>query len=145
MSASLWSPRVATEPAVGVLDGAALPWAVRVAEVGVEADGRSDGLMPRELAAVVVGDRAPGPGRQPAQLRGNGFGGELGIFAKKTTGERQPAAPLLQRQEDVALAAEVHGRLESWVEMSRTRTLDHLRLEFPGLIPMARRMRRRGS
>jgi hypothetical protein len=34
---------------------------------------------------------------------------------------------------------------ESAGELSRARTLDHPRLEFPGLIPMARRMRRLGS
>jgi hypothetical protein len=64
--------------------------------------------VPRELAAVVVSDGAAGAGRQPSQLPYDGFGGEVGIFALKTPGQGQPTAPLLQRQEDVALAAEVH-------------------------------------
>ncbi|HRW15426.1 hypothetical protein [Amaricoccus sp.] len=64
--------------------------------------------MPRELAAVVVGDGAARSGRQSAQFCSDGFGGEVGVFAEKTPGQGQPGAPLLQRQQDVALAVEVH-------------------------------------
>ena len=64
--------------------------------------------MPRELAAVVVGDGAACSGRRSAQLRDDGFGGEVGVFAENTPGQRQPALPLLKRQKNVALAAKVH-------------------------------------
>jgi len=80
--------QVATEQAIRVLDRAALPGAVRVAEVGVEADGVRDRLVPSELAAVVVGDGAPRSGRQSAQFCGDRFCGEVGVFAMQTTGER---------------------------------------------------------
>jgi hypothetical protein len=42
-----------------------------------------------------------------ASLR-DGLGSEVGVFALKKPGQVQPAGPLLQCQEDVALAAEVH-------------------------------------
>ena len=74
----------------------------------MQPDRLGHGLMPRELAAVVVGDGAAGRGGQPAQFGGDGLGGEVGVFALKTPGQGQPGAPLLQGQEDVALAAEVH-------------------------------------
>ena len=34
--------------------------------------------------------------------------GQVGVFALKTPGQGEPGVPLLQCQEDVALAAEVH-------------------------------------
>lgn len=64
--------------------------------------------MPGELAAVVVSDGAARRCRQPAQFFGDDIGGDLGIFAEKTPGQGQPGCPFLQRQENVALAAEVH-------------------------------------
>ncbi len=47
-------------------------------------------------------------GGQIAQLRRDSAGREFRIFAEKTPGQRQTGAPLPQRQEDVALTAEVH-------------------------------------
>ncbi len=46
--------KVAPDAAVGVLDRPALPWNVRIAEVGAEGDCVFDGFVSRELAAVVV-------------------------------------------------------------------------------------------
>ncbi|HET7409085.1 MAG TPA: hypothetical protein VFJ13_02690 [Paracoccaceae bacterium] len=74
------SGQIAAQPTVGVLDRAALPRAARAAEVGAQTDRLGDDLVSRELAAIVVGDGAAGRGRQAAQLRSDGFGGELGVF-----------------------------------------------------------------
>jgi len=48
--------QISAQAAIGVLDTAALPWAMRVAEEGPKPDGVSDPVMPGEFAAVVVGD-----------------------------------------------------------------------------------------
>ena len=48
--------QVSPEASVGVLDTASLPWAMRIAEEGAQADGIFDPLMSGELATVVVGD-----------------------------------------------------------------------------------------
>ena len=50
--------------------------------------------------------------------------GELGILAEKTRGQGQPGAPFLQRQESVALTAQVHQIalpiwLRTWVWVGR--------------------------
>ena len=71
------------------------------------------------MASVTASCRANSPplswvmvrrarGGQSAQFCGDGFCGEVGVLAMKTPGQRQPGAPFLQRQQDVALAAEVH-------------------------------------
>ena len=67
-----------------------------------------DGLVLGKLATVVVDDGAACSSRHSAQFCGDGICGEVGVFAEKTPDERQPGAALLQRQENVALAAEVH-------------------------------------
>jgi len=96
VSESGLSGKVAAKPAVCVLDRAALPWTVRIAEVGAQADSVGHCLVPGELAAVVVGDGAPRRRRQSAQLPGDGFGCEFGILAVKTSGERQSTPALLE-------------------------------------------------
>jgi len=65
--------KVSAEQAIRILDRASLPGAVWVAEVGVQADCAGDGLVPRELAAVVVGDGAAGGGGQSAQFCDDGL------------------------------------------------------------------------
>jgi hypothetical protein len=74
--------KVATKTPVGVLNRAALPGTVRTAEVGAQLDLLCNGLVPGELAAVVVSDGAARAGAQPAQFRSDGFGCTIGIFAK---------------------------------------------------------------
>jgi hypothetical protein len=100
--------KVVAEAAVGILDRSALPRAVRIAEVSAQADGVLDGFVSGELAAVVVRDGAARAGGEPAQFFGDGIGGKFGILGGKTPGQGQPGAPFLQRQENVALTAEVH-------------------------------------
>jgi hypothetical protein len=80
---------------------------VRIAEISAQADCAFDGLVSRELAAVVVSDGASRAGGEPAQFCGDGAGSKIGLLAAKTPGQGQPGAPFLQRQENVALAAEV--------------------------------------
>ncbi len=48
--------QIAPQAAVGILDAAALPWTMRVAEEGAKPDGVLDPLMPGELATIVVGN-----------------------------------------------------------------------------------------
>ena len=67
-----------------------------------------DGFVLCELAAVVVGDGAARPCRKPAQFFGDGIGGKRSVLAEKAPGQGQTRAPLVQRQEDVTLASEVH-------------------------------------
>src|SRR5579863_9983866 len=45
----------AAKPSVGVLDAALLPWAMRIAEVGVDAQDIAQFVMVGELCAVVLG------------------------------------------------------------------------------------------
>lgn len=107
VSKSSVAREVASEQAIRVLDREALSRAARITKVGVEADGYGNGSVPGELPTVVVVDGAAGVGGQTAQRRPDGLGGEVGISAMKA-GERQQVAPLLQRQQEAALAAEVH-------------------------------------
>ena len=51
---------IAPEHAVGVLDAAALPRRVRVAEVGAQAQLALEAVVPGELGAVVQSDGAAG-------------------------------------------------------------------------------------
>ena len=55
-----------------------------------------------KLSTIVMCDGPARLWRQRAQLRDDGAGRQLGVFAEKTAGERQPRLPFLQRQEDVA-------------------------------------------
>ena len=48
--------QVSPHSAVAVLDAAALPRAMRVAEEGAKADGISYSVMPGKLATIIVGD-----------------------------------------------------------------------------------------
>jgi hypothetical protein len=54
---------------------------VRVTEVGAQADLVFSRLVPRELAADVMGDGVASFGGDPAQLSGDGFGCDSGILA----------------------------------------------------------------
>lgn len=68
---------------VDVLDRPSLPRAVRVTEVGAQADLVFGRLVPRELTAAVMDDGVARFGGDPAQLSGDAFGCDSGILAVK--------------------------------------------------------------
>ena len=51
--------QILAQQAVGVFTRAALPWAVRVAEVHLHTGGGGELCMPRHLLALVVGEALP--------------------------------------------------------------------------------------
>ena len=96
--------QVLAQQPVGVLAGAALPWAVRVAEVHAHAGGGAELLVTRHLLALVVGQALAHRcgdgielGREACQRRGGG-----GIFH---LGQQHQAAGALDQHADGGLVA----------------------------------------
>ena len=92
-----FSGHVATEEAVGVFDGAALPRGIGVTEVGLRRQLGVEVLMEGEFAAVVEGDRSAGGFRQWAEDLPEGVIGGLGLPARQRGGEREAGLPLTER------------------------------------------------
>ncbi len=100
--------QIAPENSVGVLDRAALPRRVRIAEEGRDSKITFQLLVLGELRAVVAGDGAPSGPRQAFEEAGEAGGGGLGGLARQAGGEGQAGLALDGGQKIASLGAEPH-------------------------------------
>ena len=100
--------RVASENAVGIFNGAALPGRMWIAEEARHAKVAFQILVCGEFRAVVAGDGAPGDPRQAAEEVGEAGGGGLGGLAWQAGGEGQAGLAFDGGQEITSLCAELH-------------------------------------
>ena len=110
----------ATKASVGVFDAALLPWAMGVAEVGIDAEGMAEFVMVGELGAIVLGkglaELLGEAGEPGVQLPVGWFGAAVGWLIEKD----EAGVAFLGDQDGLAVFAEqdVVGFPVSWLTAS---------------------------
>jgi hypothetical protein len=91
--------------------------------VGAQADRVLNRFMPVQIRRRCRGWWCGGLWQEPALYFDDGISGALRVLTEKAPAQGQPGAPLLQRREDVMLAAEVHEIAFPVVKLAAQRAL----------------------
>ena len=98
----------AAEPPDGVFYAAFLPRAMRITEEGLNAEAMVEPVMLGELISVVEADGFSYRLREPAELTGDGFGGERRFSIGRTVNDVEAGLSLVKNQQPLTAFGEQH-------------------------------------